>query len=159
LSWGGHDHAWGSPTIVVCFVVSLIAFITLLIVERGRPHAMVPLALFQNVIVGRASLSLLILSISFLGMFMFMPLFVQVVLHVSATLSGLVLLPMMFGTMIGSMSAGRLSVRLRRYKGLMMVGAVVQIVGMCLLLTVNENTNRFVLSAIVGLIGLGLGPQ
>jgi MFS family permease len=159
LSWGGHDYAWSSPTIIGGFALSAIALAILLWVENGKPHAMLPLSLFHNPIVARGNAALFVMNLSFFGVIVFTPLFVQVVQQAGATASGLVMVPMMGGMIFSSIFAGRIASRTKRYKPSMYVSGVLLLFGMGLLPLVDENTSRLALAGVMVLIGTGLGPS
>ena len=159
LSWGGHDYAWSSPVILGGFAFAACAFVVLLLVERGKAHAMVPLSLFRDAVVARSNAALFSLNLAFFGVFMFLPLFVQVVQQVGATASGMVMLPMMAGLIAGSIVAGRIASQTKRYKPTMIVSGVVLLIGLVLLTRVGADTSRLALSAVMVLIGIGLGPS
>jgi len=159
LSSGGQSHPWSSPPIVGGFALAAGSFAALLLVERGRPHAMLPLPLFRNPIVARCNAALFVLNLGFLGIVLFLPLFVQVVLQAGATVSGMVMLPMMGGLIFGSIVAGRIASTTRRYKPTMIVSGVVLLIGMLLLMRVDAGTSKIELGAVMIIIGLGLGPS
>ncbi len=159
LSWGGHEYAWTSPVIVGGLAFAFLAFLLLLLVERGNAHAMLPIGLLRNPVVARANAALFVLSLGFLGIVMFLPLFMQTVLQADATGSGLIMLPMMGGLIGGSIIAGQIASRTRRYKPTMIVSGVLLLVGMGLLMRVDAGTGRLELSLLLIMIGLGLGPS
>lgn len=159
LSSGGPAHPWSSLPIVGGFALAAISFLALLLVEHGRPHAMLPLNLYRNKAVARCNAALFVLNLGFLGIVLFLPLFVQIVLQAGATTSGLVMLPMMGGLIFGSIVAGRIASNTRRYKPTMIVSGFVLLAGMTLLMRVDATTGKIELGVLMVIIGLGLGPS
>ncbi len=159
LSSGGSAYPWSSPLIVSGFALAAASFAALLLVERGRPHAMLPLGLFRNAVVARCNAALFVLNLGFLGIVLFLPLFVQIVLRAGATASGLVMLPMMGGLIFGSIVAGRIASTTKRYKPTMVVSGIVLLIGMVLLMRVDAGTGKIELGLLMFVIGLGLGPS
>lgn len=158
LSWGGHQYAWGSPVIVAMTGVALAALAALIAVSRGKPHAVVPLGLFAEPVFARGGLALFIVNVAFMGLVMFLPLYLQVARGVSATDSGFALLPLMLGILTGSVIAGRLASTTKQYKPVLVAGGVVTLVAVALMLQIGEATTETGLMLRLALLGLGLGP-
>lgn len=159
LSSGGRAYPWSSAPIAGGFVLAACSFAALLFVEKGKAHAMLPLPMFRNPVVARCNAALFVLNLGFLGIVMFLPLFVQIVLGAGATVSGLVMLPMMGGLIFGSIVAGRIASTTKRYKPTMIVSGIVLLIGMVLLMRVDAGTTKIELGVLMVIIGLGLGPS
>ena len=115
-SWGGQEYAWGSPQIVGLFVIGVVLAVAFVLQERRAQEPILPLRLFRDrVFTVCVTLSALLGSVM-IGASTFLPLFLQVVTGASATSSGLLLIPMMAGVVIGSNVCGRLVHRTGRYK-------------------------------------------
>ena len=158
LSWGGHAYAWGSVEIVAMLAIATAALAALIAVSRGKDHAVVPLGLFAEPVFARANLALFVINIAFMGIVMFLPLYLQVARGVSATDSGFALLPLMGGVLTGSVTAGRFASKTKQYKPVLVVGGAVTLVAVGLLLGVGPETSRAALLLRLALLGLGLGP-
>ena len=91
------------------------------------------------------------------GVIVYLPLFMQGVLGLSATQSGGVMMPMMLGTVFGTALSGQLMSRLGHYKGIAVVGALMLALGMLVFAAMTPETTRF--EVVIGMIvsGLGLG--
>jgi MFS family permease len=88
----------------------------------------------------------------------FLPLFLQAVDGVSATQSGLLLLPLMVGVMIASISTGRVTAITGRYKVWPIVGTALAVLGTILLATgLTPDTSRVYIGVAMLCIGLGFG--
>jgi hypothetical protein len=98
------------------------------------------------------------MSMAFLGVVMFMPLYMQVVQGVSATQSGLALLPLMVAMIISSISSGRIVSHTGKYKLLMVAGGIVLIAGVWSLTGIGPDTTQRDLAWRLALTGIGLGP-
>jgi MFS family permease len=84
------------------------------------------------------------------------PLFVQSVYGGTATNSGIILIPMMLGSVVGSQVSGQ-SVRKFSYRGIMLVSVVLFFIGMYLLSTLDVDTSRTVVTFFMIIAGLGMG--
>jgi Major Facilitator Superfamily len=85
------------------------------------------------------------------------PLIFQGVLGVSATNSGTLITPMMFGLIGASIVSGQLMVRIKQYKYLGTLGAAVMAVGVYLLSEVTIHSTQFEVTAALVIVGAGLG--
>ncbi len=158
LSWGGHDHAWTSPLVLgllATFAVSLLLFI---LVEAKASEPIVPLGLFKSPAFTWANIAAFIISMSFMGTVIFLPLYLQLGLGIPATESGLIMLPLMFGLILSAMVSGRMVTRIGRYKPFMLGGAVMLCGGLYLLTSLSKDTTLFDIGWRLFVLGLGLGP-
>jgi MFS family permease len=98
------------------------------------------------------------LGVGMFGVILYVPLFMQGVLGVSATRSGNLLTPLLMAAVIGSAGTGQLIARTGRYKWLAITGSALATFGMFLLSRMDKNTtNAEVLrNMIVAGIGMGL---
>src|SRR5258708_8160771 len=78
-------------------------------------------------------------------------------MNVSATQSGTLLKPLMFGMVIGSFLGGQLTYRLRSYKIQGVVGAILVAGGMIFFAHMSGSTERSVIVYGMALAGLGMG--
>ena len=108
LSWGGVSYPWNSITIISMFVLSTLMAIAFIIVERLSNNPLIPLSLFKDRIVAVSELVVFFTAIGMFGTIIFVPLFFQGVLDLSATTSGSFLTPMMLGMVAGGFISGQL---------------------------------------------------
>lgn len=158
LSLGGTSYPWSSPRILGLFALSFASFLLFLWAEARTADAILPLHLFRIKTFRVAVLASFVVSMAFLGVVMFMPLYMQVVQGINATQSGLALLPLMGGMIVSSVGSGRLVTRTGRYKPLMVGGGVVLVVGVALLMNIDANTTSRDLAWRLAITGIGLGP-
>ena len=159
LTWGGNRYAWGSTELLSMFAVSAVALVLFIVIEKRTPDAIMPMTLFSNKVFVMTNLSSFVVGMAFMGVVMFMPLFMQVVLGVNAINSGFSMFPMMAGLMLGSISSGRLVARHGRYKPFMVGGVAVLLVGVFLLTGVGPDTSLMDLNLRMFVVGIGLGPS
>ena len=99
----------------------------------------------------------IIAGMGLFGVIIYLPLFMQGVMNVSATQSGTLLTPMMFGMVTGSFLGGQLTYRLRSYKVQGVVGSVLVALGMMLFAHMTGATQRGEIVYGMALAGLGMG--
>ena len=125
--------------------------------EAHVAHPLLPLRLFRNRIFAVGSALGLLSGCALFGGVVFLPLFLQVVAGLSATRSGLLLLPLTAGILIGSVGSGRLTTRTGRYRTYPIAGSACAVGGMFLLSRLHGGTPLQVVSAAMVLLGLGVG--
>ena len=91
------------------------------------------------------------------GALTYLPLFQQVVRGASPTESGLQLIPVMAGVLIGSIGSGQAITATGRYKVFPIAGTAIAVVGMLLLLRLDAGTSALYAYAAMFVLGLGLG--
>ena len=99
-----------------------------------------------------------LVNMAFMGVILFLPLYMQVVQGVDATRSGLSILPMMVGLMSTSIISGQLSSRTGRYKPFILAGYFFVMAGMVALAGIGPDTTTLDLGWRMFLMGAGLGP-
>jgi EmrB/QacA subfamily drug resistance transporter len=158
LTLGGTRYAWDSPTILGLFAVSVVSLAMFIWVEARTAEAILPLHLFGIPTFRTGTLGSFVMSMAFLGVVMFMPLYMQVVQGVSATQSGLALLPLMVALIFSSIMSGRIVARTGKYKLMMVAGGVTLAAGVVSLTGIDADTTSLDLAWRLALTGLGLGP-
>ncbi len=159
LTWGGNAYAWDSPRIVGLLATSVISLALFFVVELKVSDPLLPLSLFQNKVFSVANLAGFLTGMSFLGVVMFLPLFTQVVQGINAMQSGLTLLPIMLGLLVGASGCGFLVSRTGQYKPFMIGGMVVLMAGLYWLSGIGLETTPLELGLRMFVVGLGLGPS
>ena len=151
------DHAWSSPEVSGLLALAAVMLAVFVFVESRVEHPIVPLHLFKN---ATFTVSMLVGFLTAFGMFgsiLFTPLVFQGVLGISATNSGALITPMMFGLLGASTATGFLMRRIRYYRFLGTFGVIVMIFGMWLLSQVSPGVPEWRVVASLIVVGLGIG--
>ncbi len=151
------DHAWTSPEVMGLLALAVVMLVAFVFIERRVEHPIVPLHLFKNPVF---TISMLVGFLTAFGMFgsiLFTPLVFQGVLGISATNSGALITPMMFGLIGASTLTGFLMRRIKYYRFLGTVGVAVMIVGMWMLSQVVPGTPEWRVVVDLVVVGLGIG--
>jgi EmrB/QacA subfamily drug resistance transporter len=157
VSTGGTDFGWTSVEAVVFLLVILAAGGSFVLWERRVPEPVLPLRLFADpVIRGNVGINLCSGLLLFCGIY-FVPLYLQEVHGISPTVSGLVLVPVMFGAAFGTMFSGRRVELGGRIKPWPITGSVFAIAGMILLSLLTRSTPTPLVALFVLLVGTGAG--
>jgi MFS family permease len=91
------------------------------------------------------------------GLTVFVPLYYEVVLGLSAGESGFALMPQLAGTVIGSTLTGRAMVSVRHYKRMPTTGLLLAIAALAIIAIATVRLPLPATSGLMGLVGLGLG--
>ncbi|WP_246002284.1 MDR family MFS transporter [Allorhizocola rhizosphaerae] len=156
-SWGGVEHPWGSPVILGLGAAGVALLGLFVLAERRAREPMLPMRLFRNQVFTVCGVLSFIVGFAMFGALTFLPTFMQYVEGVSATESGLRILPMVIGLIITSMTSGTIVGHTGRYKIFPIVGGAVSAIGMFLLSRMDAGTSLLVSSLYLFVLGLGLG--
>lgn len=154
---GGTTHPWGSAPILSLGLAGLILLALFLVQEQRAPEPILPLRLFDAPVFPVATALAFLVGGVLYGSIVFLPLFLQTVGDLSASSSGLLLIPLMAGFVGSSVVSGRLISRLGRYRLFPIVGLPMAILGVWLLSRLGEGSGTMETSVATGALGVGLG--
>jgi EmrB/QacA subfamily drug resistance transporter len=156
-TWGGTEYAWSSSLIVGLGVAGVVLLAAFLWQERRALEPIVPLALFRSSVFNVSSAMGATIGMAMFGAIIFIPLYLQLVYGVSATESGLRMLPLMIGLLVAAISSGRAISRIGRYKAFPIAGTGTLVVGMFLLSRLGVGTAPWLASVYMLVVGVGIG--
>src|SRR5215212_8613075 len=156
LSWGGLRYAWISGP-VLGLVAGSVALWTLFAIRMRTAHEpLIPRGVFHNPVVRMGTLAACFGMGTYIGLTIYLPVYFEAVRGLSASLSGLALIPLMVGTVVGATISGRIMARVDRYKRLPIVGLGVA-AGAALLAAAADELPIPALEAVLGTLSLGMG--
>ncbi|MET9442863.1 MDR family MFS transporter [Streptomyces sp. NPDC006610] len=156
-SLGGTTWAWASPQIAGLAAAAVVLAVAFVAVERRAAEPVLPLKLFAIRTFTLAALISLIIGFAMFGAMTYLPTFLQVVLGVSPTMSGVHMLPMVAGMLLASTASGQIVSRTGRWKVFPLAGTAVTTLGLLLLQELDENSSDLAISGCFLVFGLGLG--
>ncbi|WP_328728114.1 MFS transporter [Streptomyces jietaisiensis] len=156
-SWGGTEYAWGSRVVLGLGAGAVAAILLFLLAERYAAEPLIPLRLFRDPVFNVTALVGLVIGVALFGAASYLPTFLQMVDGVSATESGLLMLPMMAGIVGASIVCGQLISRTGRYKPYPLLGSALSALGMWLLSGLGTDTPRLQYSIWMAVLGTGIG--
>jgi EmrB/QacA subfamily drug resistance transporter len=122
LTWGGVRYPWTSPIILGLLAAAVIAGGILIWRLMSADEPLIPLALFSNRAVLTSASSVCLVMGVYMGLTIYTPIYFESGMGLSASESGLALLPLMVFTTFGAMISGRLMMRIKRYRLIPMAG-------------------------------------
>jgi EmrB/QacA subfamily drug resistance transporter len=156
LTWAT-EYGWSSVRVESLLALATAMLGVFLYVESRSSEPMIPLVLFRNPVISICSICVFLLGVGMFGVIIYLPLFMQGVLGVSATRSGNLLTPLMMGAVFGSFASGQAVSRTGRYKGVAVAGSVLIAIGMVLFARMDANTARSYVALGMIVCGLGMG--
>jgi EmrB/QacA subfamily drug resistance transporter len=160
FSWGGSIYAWDSPRILGLFALSAAGLALWLWSQARQKHPLFDLSVFRVRSFTLASVAGFFYGPAFLGAVAFLPLYLQVVKGVSASASGVTVLPLTLGVILGAMGSGILSSRIGRFKPILVAGTLwLLAVFVVLHFVLSVDTPLWLAVLFFLLLGLGLGPS
>ncbi|GAA4092203.1 EmrB/QacA subfamily drug resistance transporter [Nonomuraea soli] len=156
-TWGGQTYAWSDPVIIGLIVAAVVMVGLWAFVETRAKEPVLPLHLFKLRVFTMTSLVGFVVGFGMFGALTYLPLFMQVVYGVSATASGLHLLPMMVGTLGMSILSGQLIAKTGKYRIYPILGTAIATVGMFMLSRLTETSSTLTMSIDLLVLGCGLG--
>ena len=94
-----------------------------LIAEQRAAEPLLPLWLFRDRMIAVSSVVVFLLGIGMFGVILYVPLFMQGVLGISATRSGSLLTPLLVGAVVAAVASGNIIGRTGRYRTLALCGS------------------------------------
>jgi MFS family permease len=156
-SWGGTTYPWGSAVIIGLGAGTIALAMAWLLSARHAAEPVIPLRLFRSRVFSTACAISLILGVAMFGAISYLPTYLQIVTHVSATGSGLLLLPLIFGLLVTTIGSGQIIAKSGRYKPYPIAGTAIAAAGMYLLSTMGLHTSHLTSSVYMVIFGLGIG--
>ena len=152
----GNALGWSSPLIVACLSGAAFLLMLFIVLERRRAEPMLDLRLFATPTVSGASVAAFAISASIFALLLYITIYLQSVLGLSALGAGLRLLPLTLLSFVCAGAAGKASehmpARLMLAAGLGLIGA-----GLLAMRGIDATSTWSALLAGFCLCGLGVG--
>jgi len=158
LSWFGAGYGFTSSRIAIPMTIFVLGLASFIVVESRVAHPILSLRLFANRTFTFSNVSSFIVSMSFMGVAAFMPLYLQLGAGAEPAQSGIVMLPMMIGLIAASTVSGQLVARFAVFKPILLGGQAIMLTGVLLLLMIHPNMSLWDVAWRMFVFGVGLGP-
>lgn len=153
----GSSFEWWSAPTVLMVGGAIVASVVFIVVELKVREPLIPLSLFRGRTFTLSVLASISTGVAMFGTSVYLAQYMQLSRGATPTEAGLMTLPMMAGLLISSMAVGQLVTRYGRWKGYLVLGAVLLIAGSALLSTLRYDTNFALVSIYMFLAGAGVG--
>lgn len=139
------------------WVIALMAGALFIHLERRAKEPILPLSFFKNRTYTLMLIATLLFGAAFLGAILYLTQFNQQVFGATASTAGLMLLPMVAGMMVSSITTGQLVSRIGKYKRFIMTGFMLAALSILALITLHPSSPYWHEAVIMVFCGLGLG--
>lgn len=156
-TWGGRTYDWGSPQILALALGAVALSAMFVMVETRATDPVIPMSFFKDRNFTLATIAALMIGVAMFGVVSYMPTYIQMVTGATATVAGLLMIPMMAGLLVASVGSGQVVSRTGRYKRFPIIGAAVMGVGLVLLSTMQVSTATWIMCAYLAVMGVGIG--
>jgi EmrB/QacA subfamily drug resistance transporter len=154
---GGRDYPWRSWQVIGLFALGALLLAGFAVREKLAPEPILPLELFRLQIFTVANIVSFVSGVAMFGALAFLPQYLQLVHGVSATESGLLLLPLLVGLLVMSVGSGLYISRTGRYRWFPLTGTILVTIGLILLSRLGAHTSLVVVGLDILVFGAGLG--
>jgi EmrB/QacA subfamily drug resistance transporter len=153
----GPRWGWTSPGALALAAAAIVLIGLVVPVERRAAAPVLPLTMFASRTVVIAALVGFIANVAMFSALVYLPTYLQVVDGVSATLSGVHMLPLVIGLVLSQSLAGRWVANPARLRIVLVTGMAVNVAGLLLLSTLTAGTAQLALIAYFLVAGIGIG--
>lgn len=156
-TWGGTEYAWDSPPVLGLTGAAAVALAGFLAAERRAAEPVLPLRLFRIRNFSLMSALAFLTGFVMFGAVLYLPLYQQAAQGLSATGSGLLLLPMLATLLLVSQLSGRYTAHTGAYKLTQVAGGSFMLAGTLLLTRLDAGTSRLTTGVSMAVLGAGMG--
>lgn len=157
VSMGGSQFDWDSSTSIILAIVAGLAIIGFVAVEFFVKEPIVPMSLFRNRTFTLSVVASIAIGVSMFATSVFLAQYFQLARGATPTESGLMTIPMIVGQMGASIIIGQLVSRFGKWKGWMLTGSVLALIGVSLMSTLRYDTPFALVATYMFVLGAGLG--
>ncbi|RZI93738.1 MAG: DHA2 family efflux MFS transporter permease subunit [Microbacterium sp.] len=157
VSLAGDSFEWWGIETILMVGGAVLGAILFVIVELRSKEPLVPLSLFRNPTFTLSVIASIATGIAMFGASVFLSQYMQLARGATPTEAGIMTIPMIAGLLISSIGVGALITKTGRWKAFLIVGSVSLIAGSVMLSTIHYDTDFFLVSVYMFLLGAGVG--
>lgn len=159
LSWGGQGRPWGSPEVLGLLGASAGLWGLFGVRQVTANEPLVPLNVLRNGVVRSGTVSSFFGMGSLIGMTVFLPVFFEAVMDLTASESGLALIPLTVGVVIGATFSGRRMVKSVHYKRIPLFGTLLAAAACLLLAATARSISLTLVEIVLAVVSMGMGTM
>lgn len=157
VSWAGPDNGWLSGGAIGLLAGALVGTAIFILIELRAAEPIIPMELFKDSIFRTTNAMAVVVGLAMFGAIIFVPLYLQIVMGMSPTKSGLGMLPMVAGLFSTSIPSGNWVTKSGRYRPLPIASTVIVFGALLLLSTLNADSSYWQVGVGMYVLGAGLG--
>ncbi len=155
VSFAGEHFPWWSWQTGAYLGGTAVLAILAVVVETHAAEPLVPMRVVRERTTALAILASVAVGMGMFGSAVFLGQYFQVARGYSATEAGLLTIPMMFGSFLGSVGSGQLITRFGKWKRYLVIGALFLTAGLGLLGTIDHTSPYWYVG--LGMLAMGIG--
>ena len=156
-TWGGNQYAWTSPVIIGLGAVGAVCWGLFAFAQTRAADPILPWSILTNRTFVVATVVGMLAMGGMIGVMSYLPTYLQMVYGYSATVSGLLLVPMTIGMLAASILSGVLVARNDRYRVYPVLGALIAAAASFWLFRLTTASPVWQVSAATFVMGAGIG--
>ena len=157
LTLGGVRYAWTSPMALVLAAFAVLLTIGFVVDMARAKEPLIPLGIFRNEVVGSATVSMFFAMFAFVGITVYLPIYLEFALGMAPTASGAGLIVLLAGSVAGANTTGRFMPHVVHYKRMAVVGLICAIIASAALSFFAERLNFWQVESLMLAVGVGVG--
>lgn len=157
LSWGGSRYSWSSPQLLALLgAASALAILFAARLATAR-EPFLPLSVLREPVVRLGTATACCAMGTFIGLSIYVPVFFEAARGLTAAQSGVALIPLMSGVILGAVVSSRLMGKIRHYRRPPLAGLVLAMAGCAGLATHPSSLPLAAVAVLLAVVGAGIG--
>ena len=156
-TWGGSEYVWSSPVIIGMGVVGVVCLVAFVFAERRAVEPILPYEVMTNRTFVLATLMSMLYMGAMFGATLYLPTYLQMGYGYSATVSGLLLVPMTLGLLATGVFSGIAMSRTGHYKIYLIIGPIVAAAGALGMSQLDVHSPVWLITLYATVMGAGIG--
>ncbi len=158
LSWGGIHYPWLSLQVIGLLAISVLLWVAFVWRLGTAPEPFIPSEILKNPVVAMGTATAMLIMGTYIGITAYLPIYMELNFGLSASQSGLSLIPFMSGTVVGAVIAGQFMARSAHYKRPATVGLIFSVLGLGLIAALPHGGVSFwLVEFLMAGLSIGLG--
>ncbi|MCW2789048.1 MAG: EmrB/QacA family drug resistance transporter [Aeromicrobium sp.] len=157
VTFAGDSFDWLSWQSAAFIGGTVLASVLLVRVELRHPEPLLPIGVVRERTTALAIVGSIAVGIAMFGASVFIGQYFQVAGGRTPTEAGLLTIPLMLGSLFGTLLSGQLITRFGRWKRFLVIGSASLILGLGLLSTIDHRTPEWHAMTFIAFVGIGMG--
>jgi EmrB/QacA subfamily drug resistance transporter len=155
VTFAGQNFAWMSWESALFVGGTLVFGLLAVLVETRATEPLVPLKVVKQRTTALAIVASLAVGVAMFGSALFLGQYFQIARGYSPTEAGLLTIPMMLGSFLGSVGSGQMITRFGKWKRYLIAGGVLLVIGLGILGTIDHTSPYWYVG--LGMLSMGIG--
>ncbi|WP_238178787.1 MDR family MFS transporter [Methylobacterium dankookense] len=157
LSWGGVRYPWGAAPVLGLAAFGLLVGVGFVARLLTAPEPLIPTSVLRDQVVYSATLAACFAMGTLIGLSIYVPIFLEGVVGLSASQSGAAMVPLMVGTVAGATLSSRSMLHFQHYKRIPLAALALSVVVCALLAFGSREMPLWLLEILFVLLSMGIG--